>query len=127
MTYWPISSPSVFAASKPTSAEQTRVSSDGIEDVQHESGYGGVNGGTESQIETETETITQGTAEVKEEDGARPQQRRASSQLVDDDIHGDIVAVRVTRSGHLFATLTRTTLTVWQTKACLFLYLVGIC
>jgi hypothetical protein len=127
MTYWPISSPSVFAASKPTSAEQTRVSSDGIEDVQHESGYGGVNGGTESQIETETETVTQGTAEVKEEDRARPQQRRASSQLVDDDIHGDIVAVRVTRSGHLFATLTRTTLTVWQTKACLFLYLVGIC
>jgi hypothetical protein len=103
------------------------VSSDGIEDVQHESGYGGVNGGTESQIETETETITQGTAEVNEEDRARPQQRRASSQLVDDDIHGDIVAVRVTRSGHLFATLTRTTLTVWQTKACLFLYMVGIC
>jgi hypothetical protein len=25
----------------------------------------------------------------------------------------------VTRSGHMFATLTRTTLTVWQTKACL--------
>jgi hypothetical protein len=24
----------------------------------------------------------------------------------------------VTRSGHMFATVTRTTLTIWQTKAC---------
>jgi hypothetical protein len=103
------------------------VSNDGVENGQHESGHGGVNGGTESQTEAETETITQGTAQVNEEERARPQQRRASSQLVDDDIHGDIVAVRVTRSGHLFATLTRTTLTVWQTKACFAVYVVGIC
>jgi hypothetical protein len=103
------------------------VSSDGIEDVQHEPGHGGANGATKSQTEAETETITQGTVEVNEGDRAPPQQRRTSSQLVDDDIHGDIVAVRVTRSGHLFATLTRTTLTVWQTKACFFVQLVGIC
>lgn len=113
MTYWPISSPSVFAATKHTSTDRSRVSSDGIEEARHDE----PNDGTGPQTPTETATLTGG--EVKEKDRVRPQQRRASSQLVEDDIDGEIVAVRVTRSGHMFATLTRTTLTIWQTKACL--------
>lgn len=31
---------------------------------------------------------------------------------------GDIIDARPSRSGHLFATITRTSLAIWQTKAC---------
>lgn len=93
MTYWPISSPSIFAATKHPNPERTRVSNDGVKDS-------GPNRGSQSQ------------AAVKEKEGA-------SDQSIEDDIHGEIIAIRVTRSGHMFATLTRTTLTIWQTKACL--------
>jgi hypothetical protein len=104
MTYWPISSPSIFAATKHTRPEQTRVSHDGLED-----------GGPNAQIEDQMRT--QGEAAVKEGDETPSQQPRASDALTEDDIHGEIIAIRVTRSGHLFATLTRSTLTIWQTKA----------
>jgi hypothetical protein len=101
MTYWPISSPSIFAATKHTNPERTRVSNDGVKDS-------GPNGDSQSQVEDAT---AEGQVAVKEKE-------RASDQPIEDDIHGDIIAVRVTRSGHMFATLTRTTLTIWQTKAC---------
>jgi hypothetical protein len=55
---------------------------------------------------------------VQEESEAQDRER-TQPQLIDDDIHGEIIAIRVTRSGHMFATLTRSTLTIWQTKACL--------
>lgn len=107
MTYWPISSPSIFAASKSTYAEPTRVSHDGLEEVQSETGG---------------ETPEHREGEAKEKNDAPIVQEHISSQLVEEDINGDIVAARITRSGHVFATLTRTTLTVWQTKACLSPY-----
>lgn len=77
MTYWPISSPSVFAASKETRTQPTPVSHDGADE---DDGQGGV-------------------------------------QHAEDDMAGEMVAMEVTRSGHLFATITRSTLTIWQTKA----------
>lgn len=118
MTYWPISSPSVFAATKHTNPSRTRVSNDGVANGQDEARCGGLDGG--SQLEAEDETSTQGEGVVKEEK-AHPLQQRVSGQFVEDDIHGEIIAIRVTRSGHMFATLTRTTLTIWQTKACLWI------
>jgi hypothetical protein len=104
MTYWPISSPSVFAATKHTNPERTRVSNDGVKDS-------GPDEDSHSQVEDAT---AQGDAVVKEKEGAL-------NQSIEDDIYGEIIAIRVTRSGHMFATLTRTTLTIWQTKACLSL------
>jgi hypothetical protein len=119
MTYWPISSPSIFAATKHTNPERTRVSNDGLED-------GGPNGGSQSQIEDATRT--QGEAAVKEKaEDTGSQQPRASDALVEDDIHGEIIAVRVTRSGHMFVTLTRSTFTIWQTKARLQICTGGHC
>jgi hypothetical protein len=117
MTYWPISSPSVFAATKHTNPEQTRVSNDGVEDDEPNS---------RSQSQAGDETAVRSEGEVKEREQARLQQQRASDQLIEDDIHGDIIAVRVTRSGHMFATLTRSTLTIWQTKACLQFCTIGL-
>jgi hypothetical protein len=46
-----------------------------------------------------------------------PQRPAQGEHVAEDDITGDIVAIKVTRSGHLFATITRSTLTIWQTKA----------
>jgi len=120
MTYWPISSPSVFAATKHKSTEQLRVSNDGIEDGVRR---GETNGGIGSQ--TQCKTSQHDGEETNEKDSVRTQQPRVPSQLVEDDIDGEIVAVRVTRSGHMFATLTRTTLTIWHTKACLLVCAVG--
>lgn len=110
MTYWPISSPSVFAATKCTSSGRTHVSHDGVEHEQSSAEH--------VQTNAREETFTQKNGVVKY--GAEPQESQRSTSPIasEEDIHGNIVTVRVTRNGHLFATLTRTTLTVWQTKAC---------
>jgi hypothetical protein len=65
-------------------------------------------------------TTDQGKSGVEEKDGAQLLQTSAPNELIEDDIHGEIIAVRVTRSGHMFVTITRTTLTIWQTKARFF-------
>jgi hypothetical protein len=120
MTYWPISSPSVFAATKHTNLERTRVSSDGLEDgARHDAPEDA------PQSRDNDATTAQGEHVVNEE-GVPSPRPRASDQLVEDDIHGEIIAIRVTRSGHMFATLTQSTLTIWQTKARLHFCAAGL-
>ena len=119
MTYWPISSPSVFAATKHTNPERTRVSHDGVEHKQPNTPHGGP--GASLQAGVEDEKSMQGGSGVEEKDG-QTEPRSELDQVVEDDIHGQIIAVRVTRSGHMFATLTRSTLTIWQTKARLLFF-----
>ena len=118
MTYWPISSPSVFAATKNTNLERTPVSHDGTNEAA-QSGRGGASdaGSTDAGDE---DMSTEEPEELKEDEKKQEKsQTDALEQLVEDDVHGKIVAIPVTGSGQLFATLTRTTLTVWQTKVCL--------
>jgi hypothetical protein len=115
MTYWPISSPSVYAATKRSDTGRARISHDGVEHEQGDEKHAGSN--RILQAQTETETYTQGKSGVEEKDGAQLSQGNVPNESVEDDIHGEIIAIRVTRSGHMFATLTRTTLTIWQTKA----------
>jgi hypothetical protein len=117
MTYWPISSPSVFAATKHTDPRRPQVSHDGVEHKQPREKHDESNGGSHTQ--TEDEAYTQGKSGVEEKDGEHLSQRSAPDASIEEDIHGEIIAIRVTRSGQMFATLTRTTLTIWQTKACL--------
>lgn len=118
MTYWPISSPSVFAATKHTAHERTLVSRDGLECKQTgEDGNDLTNG---SYVIVPGESSTQ-KSDGLVDNGAQQPQHNTSDQLVEDDVHGEIIAIRVTRNGHVFATLTRTTLTIWQTKACFLL------
>ncbi|RII22308.1 hypothetical protein CUC08_Gglean000231 [Alternaria sp. MG1] len=102
MTYWPISSPSVFAATKRTDPGRAHNSHDGAEHQQP----GEQDADKPSQTHPGDGASAQSKSEVEDKNGAS----------VEDDIHGTIIAIRVTRSGHMFATLTRTTLTVWQTK-----------
>jgi hypothetical protein len=121
MTYWPISSPSVFAATKNTNLEHTPVSHDGTDEASQDGQDGASEAETESTIETDDTESTEGEEEVKEEgkeEGKEQKARQTSNldQFAEDDVHGEIIAIQVTRSGQLFATLTRTTLTIWQTK-----------
>jgi hypothetical protein len=124
MTYWPISSPSVYAATKHSDATRAHNSHDGVKHKEPGEQHGGSNGNLRAQ--TEDETSTQGKSGVEEGDGGHLSQRSAPNESVEDDIHGEIIAIRVTRSSHMFATLTRTTLTIWQTKACLYACLLGL-
>ncbi|KAF1841007.1 RIC1-domain-containing protein [Cucurbitaria berberidis CBS 394.84] len=114
MTYWPISSPSVFAATKHTNPERTRLSHDGVEHKQPGERHGESDQSPQSRVDDETST--QGKSGVGKKDGAHLQKQSGSEQSAEDDIHGKIISLRVTRSGHMFATLTRSTLTIWQTK-----------
>ncbi|KAF2639870.1 RIC1-domain-containing protein [Massarina eburnea CBS 473.64] len=112
MTYWPISSPSVFAASKDTQGargdgERTRLSHDGLDE---KSSVADAEGRTESDVsEHDGRIAVEGRKE--ERGGEEPE-----FELAEDDVAGEIRAIGITRSGHMFATVTRSTLTIWQTK-----------
>jgi hypothetical protein len=97
------------------------VSTDGVEAGQDERKLATPIGSP--QLEAGDEAPPQGEDGVKEKHSART---RASEQVLEDDIHGEIIAIRVTRSGHMFATLTQSTLTIWQTKARLQSCAVGL-
>jgi hypothetical protein len=96
MTYWPISSPSVFAATKHTLPAHPQISHDGAEPTSSEPV---ADEGTQSSV-------------------TGSEERAEGNEASEDDISGEIIAIKVTRSGHMFATATRATLTIWQTKAC---------
>jgi hypothetical protein len=111
MTYWPISSPSVFAATKDTRTETTHTSDDGAEsgtkrDDDTESSVADSEDRTESEVSEGELGVAEGEAVDKP----------GTEHVAEDDISGEIRAIEVTRSGHMFATITRSTLTIWQTK-----------
>ena len=129
MTYWPISSPSVFAATKHTLPERPQASHDGAEPTSQDPRQGGRPGvaaddstqGSVADSEERTEgdeSSTHGEHGVEEKPvEQKPKQHRETEHLSEDDVSGEIIAIKVTRSGHMFATITRSTLTIWQTKA----------
>ena len=131
MTYWPLSSPSVFAATKETlpDPDRTHISDDGAPaprstpDVDHESS---LDDGTQSSFAGSEDTEDDnGSSEEQlplKEKGSGQRLRQHGTQLPEDDVSGEIIGIKVTRSGHMFATITRATLTVWQTKAGIFVW-----
>ncbi|PVH96417.1 RIC1-domain-containing protein [Periconia macrospinosa] len=106
MTYWPISSPSVFAATKDTQTARPRTSHDGLEpgtqndNDQHDSHN------DDNPLPSEAglyDTPDKGTDNnPKEPDG--PAMQENELQFAEDDVSGDIVAIRVTRSGNMHPT-----------------------
>jgi hypothetical protein len=129
MTYWPINSPAVFAATKHTLPERVQTSHDGAEPKSSGPHHGvATDNSTQSSVadseeQTEpSEASTQGESELEEEEAA--EQHSIPAQLAEDDVSGVIIAIKLTRSGHMFATITRTTLTIWQTKACVLCSLI---
>jgi hypothetical protein len=128
MTYWPISSPSVFAATKHTLSESAHVSHDGAQSQGQAPGDGATTDDGSQRVKTHSEEQAgddQSSVQSEQEPdleqdeslGQYAQRQQPLQQLSDSDVAGEIIAVKLTRSGHMFATITRTTLTVWQTKA----------
>lgn len=123
MTYWPISSPSVFAAAKHTRAESTRLSEDGLEPQSPREYKEKGDDETESSVADEEDQEADSEASSPEKHGVEDEaahnaiSRQGNEQLVEDVVSGEIIGIKVTRSGHMFATITWSTLTIWQTKA----------
>ena len=121
MTYWPISSPSVFAATKTTVHESLPTSHDGAHPDHRvpPSRHGGARtdtSGDDSEWQSERDDeSTDDKHEVEEETAEK--QVAVEEDQPEDDVSGEIIAIQVTRSGQMFATITRSTLTIWQTKA----------
>ncbi|KAF2276048.1 RIC1-domain-containing protein [Westerdykella ornata] len=118
MTYWPFASPSVFSATKSTFGDLIQVTHDGAEPQSSEAPDGKTaeeRTGKEDARKHEESVVGERKPE-KRSAGQQSKPQRSPSYAAENDISGEIIAIRLTRSGHMFATVTRTTLTIWQTK-----------
>ena len=132
MTYWPISAPSVYAASKQKLPEAcVATSDDGVRRPGQLQTYPGASYGDAQDEDPESTESSADPVTEDEDDGAKQRQRRVDGgeekstatkdvppkeSSSEEDISGEIIGIRVTRSGHMFATITHSTLTIWQTK-----------
>ncbi|KAK5137402.1 hypothetical protein LTR08_008980 [Meristemomyces frigidus] len=106
--YWPIGAPKIYALSKhATSGTNVVHSDDGIE--QHGDARGGTREPGEDTHVRDNGTDSVGTERQNGDGGSNPGQ---DAQLLDKHI----LAAKVSRSGSIFVTITRSTVTVWQTK-----------
>jgi hypothetical protein len=119
--YWPVGAPKIYAASNHELARSAKHDDNpddpadtpepAVDGGGHDDGGAAENGGTGAK-----------------KSGARSKKSRRSDpasrsvdQLApkrDEHVGGEIIGVRLGRNGYLFATITRCTLTVWQTKVC---------
>lgn len=121
--YWPVGAPKVYALSKlaPTKKSVTRsddgLPGGGVEEAGSHSEKPGTssagsrtpNGSYEhSETDASQASVTSSAASVND----------AAEEIgdADQDNKPEIMAVKVSRGGSVFATITRSTLTVWQTK-----------
>jgi hypothetical protein len=141
--YWPIGAPRIYAASKTElDSKHITTSLDGLEapaqvrtptptvpagtngTATHDRDGGEDEGESVEDEESLEDEETGSTAESAPAAGSNKklatpvtsESNGASPQAADDDPGGEIVGLKVTRSGHMFATITQATLTVWQTK-----------
>ena len=112
--YWPIGAPKAYAVSKVVSS-QTKLgkTQDGLEDGGESSPSTG-EAGTRSRVDSdpvETEHIAKTVSDETGQNG-RPQ------GLNEEDLpaEGVVLAAKVSRGGSIFATITRSTLTIWQAR-----------
>ena len=136
--YWPIGAPRIYAASNHAlSREPTLLASDdadskasllesSLPDSDRDSeAVVAVTGEPKEGGRTAQDPATKGKNKEVSDPQSRPDTPRdrdgvedgSDAPLTQDD--GAIIALRASRSGHLFATITTTTLTIWQTRVCL--------
>jgi hypothetical protein len=129
--YWPIRAPTIFVAKVPPPSQSIDYDSEeSAELVRHSLSIGSVpddegNEAGKEATDEEEEGRKIGEKEV-EEDGStsgtsdaedKLRNGEAESALVNsEETRSHLVALRVARSGLLFATITRSELTIWQTK-----------
>jgi len=134
--HWPIGAPRLYEQAIPSTFEA--VTFDGLNN--------GVQTGTDRNVEQQTSEVDEAhrveTPHIIQEISQEQEVHRKPQQEVEKDSNQeeqqnaqratdeqgtrdtkpdssqvkDIIGVRVTRNGHLFATITATSLTIWQTK-----------
>ncbi|TGO64583.1 hypothetical protein BOTNAR_0086g00230 [Botryotinia narcissicola] len=133
--YWPIGAPRIYAASSSAASKDHIIQTDDdAESREPTEGSGSLinvlNDETEENADDDQEftsglstpitPITPGIKPVEHDTHARPSN---GSSLTDASYfpgsrpeNDPLLALRISRSGHLFAAITSTTLTIWQTK-----------
>ena len=127
--YWPIGAPRIYAASNIAAQDRVLQFDDDAESREPTEGSGSLvdaSVGSEERSEDETESglstplspITPGIKPVEHDS-----HHRFSTKLLghDAELSGAVenqplLALRISRTGHLFAVITSSSLTVWQTK-----------
>ncbi|KAB2577530.1 Ribosome control protein 1 [Lasiodiplodia theobromae] len=124
--FWPIGSPRVYATSQRQLPPERRITSD--DGVNNEAPPAAVNGkhhepdhARAAQQKPRDDSAEHDATVTQGPNGSAPQTSTATNGSLqgtdaEADIDGEIIALRVARSGQLFATITRSTLTIWQTK-----------
>ncbi|KAK8196793.1 WD40 repeat protein [Zalaria obscura] len=107
--YWPIGAPRIYAASKHPTSGNSAISEDGLQE--------------DTRSRTPSETVTR---DGNNGDGAPPsltpdheeslEDEEGNRAGIDEPNHQEIVGVQIARSGLLFATITRSSLSIWQVK-----------
>jgi hypothetical protein len=115
--YWPIGAPKTYAATKQEVRihQKQPISDDGLEDV---SGEGKSPNGTINE-DRGAGRNNSGRARARSEDTIRPSDLNGTyskSEKGNNGIGDTIVDTTVSRSGHIFVTITDITLSVWQAK-----------
>ena len=136
--YWPIGAPRIYAASSSKASKdrvlesdddaesrETTESSGSLLNAPSIDSEGGLGDDRERHISGATTPITPVTPGIKPVE--HDNQRRLSARFIGQDgsvrgfgsIPADkepLLALRISRTGHLFAVITSTSLTIWQTK-----------
>lgn len=101
--YWPIGAPKAYALSKQRHSTRSERSHDGSEETSEGSGRSAQNGASEV------------TGSAAQDNGSQENRSHSvrDTVIAEDD---SILAAKVSRGGSIFVTLTRSQLTVWQTK-----------
>jgi len=119
--YWPIGVPCIFAVSKHDLDHKQTTSDDGVttptlpkKSLDKEIAA--------NEEEDSAPDSTQANGNETKKPGRRASENGTSKSNgtskdeAEKDPGGEIVGIAVARSGHMFITITRSTLTVWQTK-----------
>ena len=110
--YWPIGPPKAYALSKRKTTPLPSRSHDGLEGLQEDEGGSAGRGEQEKEGRLNGHPDTHG-------DKDHPQSQENSTgdfSMPDSARDEDILATKISRGGSVFATITRSQLTVWQTK-----------
>lgn len=109
--YWPIGTPKVYALSKRgSSTTKTQLSDDGVEDGAEASEPSSSSGIGQSASSQPSDSISQDSASSAPNGSGRD----VAAQILAKE--REILASRASRSGGIFATITRSSLTIWHTK-----------
>lgn len=127
--FWPIGSPRVYATSQRQLPPERRITSDdGVNSQPPPAAVNGRHHEPESahaaQLRPADDDAERDATVTQGPNGSAPQTSSAANGSLqgndaETDVDGEIIALRVARNGQLFATITRSTLTIWQTKVSL--------